>query len=267
MLQQDYVATFDLTRKCALYLTYFAYGDTRRRGMALVQFKQAYRAAGVEWDDDRRAARPPLRSPAVRGDRGRRRCVAAARRPPRRRGDAATRPDRLAQRRRHDRSPWAAALLALCDTLPALKGDEADAVRRLVEQGPRPRRSGCRATAPRSSRRPRSPWEHRDEHLPVGHRPLPLPGGLRRRARVALPLRQVRLDHPVLPALRGPAAAAGLPAVPLRHARRRRRPRHRAAGPAVVDGGGRRRRPPLPLRRGQRRPGRRGDGAGRHGAS
>ena len=30
----------------------------------------------------------------------------------------------------------AGALLALCDTLPALKGDEADAVRRLVEQGP-----------------------------------------------------------------------------------------------------------------------------------
>jgi len=33
-------------------------------------------------------------------------------------------------------SPWAAALLALCGTLPALEGTEADAVRRLVEQGP-----------------------------------------------------------------------------------------------------------------------------------
>ena len=33
-------------------------------------------------------------------------------------------------------SPWAAALVALCDTLPELAGDEADAVRRLVEQGP-----------------------------------------------------------------------------------------------------------------------------------
>ena len=51
-LQEEYVATFDHTRKCALYLTYFAYGDTRRRGVALVQFKQAFRAAGVQWDED-----------------------------------------------------------------------------------------------------------------------------------------------------------------------------------------------------------------------
>ena len=137
VLQQDYVATFDHTRKCALYLTYFAYGDTRRRGMALVQFKETYRAAGVEWDqstgelpdhlcavlqfgatvdaerawqllDDHRAAVEMLRL-ALTGWRN---------------DDGTT------------GSPWAAALLALCATLPVLKGDEADAVRRLVEQGP-----------------------------------------------------------------------------------------------------------------------------------
>ncbi|MFC7361806.1 nitrate reductase molybdenum cofactor assembly chaperone [Nocardioides astragali] len=136
-LQQDYVATFDHTRKCALYLTYFAYGDTRRRGMALVQFKETYRAAGVEWDDatgelpdhlcavlqfgatvdaeaawqlltDHRAAVEMLRL-ALTGWRN---------------DDGTT------------GSPWAAALLALCDTMPDLKGDEADAVRRLVEEGP-----------------------------------------------------------------------------------------------------------------------------------
>ncbi|HSU01072.1 MAG TPA: nitrate reductase molybdenum cofactor assembly chaperone [Nocardioides sp.] len=136
-LQQDYVVTFDHTRKCALYLTYFAYGDTRRRGMALVQFKEVYRAAGVQWDestgelpdhlcavlqfgatvdaagawqllDDHRAAVEMLRL-ALTGWRN---------------DDGTT------------GSPWARALLALCDTLPALKGDEADAVRRLVEQGP-----------------------------------------------------------------------------------------------------------------------------------
>ena len=49
-LQEEYVETFDHTRRCALYLTYFALGDTRRRGVALVQFKQAYRRAGVEFD-------------------------------------------------------------------------------------------------------------------------------------------------------------------------------------------------------------------------
>ena len=136
-LQQEYVAIFDHTRKCALYLTYFAYGDTRRRGMALVKFKETYRAAGVEWDEatgelpdhlcavlqfgatvdadaawrlltDHRAAVEMLRL-ALTGWRN---------------DDGTT------------GSPWAAALLALCDTMPVLKGDEADAVRRLVEQGP-----------------------------------------------------------------------------------------------------------------------------------
>ena len=35
-----------------LHLTYFTHGDTRRRGVALVEFKQAYRKAGVEFDTD-----------------------------------------------------------------------------------------------------------------------------------------------------------------------------------------------------------------------
>jgi nitrate reductase delta subunit len=45
---EQYVETFDLRRRCALYLTYFRYGDTRNRGMAMVTFKSAYRAAGFE---------------------------------------------------------------------------------------------------------------------------------------------------------------------------------------------------------------------------
>jgi len=45
---QHYVETFDLRRRCALYLTYFRYGDTRKRGMSMLAFKTAYRAAGFE---------------------------------------------------------------------------------------------------------------------------------------------------------------------------------------------------------------------------
>lgn len=48
--QQQYVRTFDLKRKCSLYLTYYATGDTRRRGAALVAFLDGYRAAGWEFD-------------------------------------------------------------------------------------------------------------------------------------------------------------------------------------------------------------------------
>lgn len=48
--QKHYVLTFDLKRKCSLYLSYFATGDTRRRGMALLTFLDAYRAAGWQFD-------------------------------------------------------------------------------------------------------------------------------------------------------------------------------------------------------------------------
>jgi nitrate reductase delta subunit len=51
VLAQRYVETFDLRRRASLHLTYYAYGDTRKRGMALLRFKHAYRHAGVELGD------------------------------------------------------------------------------------------------------------------------------------------------------------------------------------------------------------------------
>lgn len=45
-LEHAYVDTFDLKRKCSMYLSYFLTGDTRRRGSALVRFVEAYRAGG-----------------------------------------------------------------------------------------------------------------------------------------------------------------------------------------------------------------------------
>lgn len=47
-LQADYVETFDTRRRCTLFLTYFLHGDTRKRGTALLRFKQTYLAAGLE---------------------------------------------------------------------------------------------------------------------------------------------------------------------------------------------------------------------------
>jgi len=43
-----YVDTFDLRRRCCLYLTYYTHGDTRRRGLALLRFREVYREAGLE---------------------------------------------------------------------------------------------------------------------------------------------------------------------------------------------------------------------------
>ena len=49
-LAARYVETFDLRRRAALELTYYAHGDTRERGMALLRLKKLYRAAGLPMD-------------------------------------------------------------------------------------------------------------------------------------------------------------------------------------------------------------------------
>jgi nitrate reductase delta subunit len=51
-LAARYVETFDMRRRASLHLTYYAYGDTRKRGMALLRFKHAYRQAGMQVGDD-----------------------------------------------------------------------------------------------------------------------------------------------------------------------------------------------------------------------
>jgi nitrate reductase molybdenum cofactor assembly chaperone NarJ/NarW len=50
-LAMRYVETFDMRRRASLHLTYYAFGDTRKRGMALLRFKHAYRQAGMAIDD------------------------------------------------------------------------------------------------------------------------------------------------------------------------------------------------------------------------
>lgn len=46
-LQQHYVETFDLHKRCGLYLTFYGEGDRRARGAALLRLKRLYRAAGL----------------------------------------------------------------------------------------------------------------------------------------------------------------------------------------------------------------------------
>lgn len=51
-LQQSYVETFDLQKRCTMLLTYWTAGDTRNRGVQMVEFTQTYRSAGVEAPKD-----------------------------------------------------------------------------------------------------------------------------------------------------------------------------------------------------------------------
>lgn len=46
-LQQHYVELFDLDKRCGLYLSYYAEGDKRQRGVGLLRLRRMYRAAGL----------------------------------------------------------------------------------------------------------------------------------------------------------------------------------------------------------------------------
>jgi nitrate reductase molybdenum cofactor assembly chaperone NarJ/NarW len=50
-LAAEYVELFDLRRRGCLHLSYYAAGDTRNRGQALVGFAEAFRAAGFAVGD------------------------------------------------------------------------------------------------------------------------------------------------------------------------------------------------------------------------
>jgi nitrate reductase delta subunit len=127
-LQAAYVETFDTRRRCNLFLTYFAHGDTRKRGLALLRFKQTYLRAGFELDESELPDHL---------------CVVL---------EFAATIDQILGRdlmldhraglellrlSLHDaNSPWANLLDALTASLPPLRGDEHDAVRRLAAEGP-----------------------------------------------------------------------------------------------------------------------------------
>ncbi|NIK59160.1 nitrate reductase molybdenum cofactor assembly chaperone [Kribbella shirazensis] len=127
-LQQRYVETFDNRRRHNLYLTYFAHGDTRRRGVALLRFKQTYLRSGFILDESELPDHL---------------CVVLE--------YAATVDQQLGWELLLDHraglellrlaladagSAWHGAVHAVTATLPALRGDDLEAVRKLAAEGP-----------------------------------------------------------------------------------------------------------------------------------
>ena len=127
-LQASYVETFDDRRRCTLFLTYFAHGDTRKRGAALLRFKQAYLAAGVLPDDSELPDHLSVVlefAATVDPQVGRKLLL-----------DHRAGLEVLRLSLRELGSPYAAVLESVCATLPVLRGDEWEAVRRLAAAGP-----------------------------------------------------------------------------------------------------------------------------------
>ncbi|ANE03757.1 nitrate reductase molybdenum cofactor assembly chaperone [Corynebacterium crudilactis] len=51
-MQETYVETFDQRRRCSLFLSYYAVGDTRQRGTAILAFRQTLQQLGFESQRD-----------------------------------------------------------------------------------------------------------------------------------------------------------------------------------------------------------------------
>ena len=132
-LQVDYVETFDQRRRCNLYLTYFLHGDTRKRGLALLRFKQTYLRSGFVLGA----------TPAEGEELPDHLCVVLE--------YAATVDQALGWRLlldhragiellrmalRESGSRWAGAVEAVCATLPTMRGDDRELVARLAAEGP-----------------------------------------------------------------------------------------------------------------------------------
>ena len=135
---QHYVETFDLRRRCALYLTYYRYGDTRNRGMAMLAFKTAYRAAGFKPSDAELpdylplvldfAALAPGGEKLLRGHR--------------------TDLELLHRALAAVRTPYADVAGAVCARLPGLARRDVVLVRRAWEKGPPAEEVGLEPFAP-----------------------------------------------------------------------------------------------------------------------
>jgi nitrate reductase delta subunit len=158
-LEEDYVDTFDSRRRHNLFLTYFAHGDTRKRGMALLRFKQTYLASGFELTD---AELPDhlcvvLEYAATVDREAGRRLVL----------DHRAGLELLRISLAETGSRWAGAVEAVTATLPPLQGDEWEAVRALAAAGPPEEEVGLTPYA--------TPAFDPGPALPDGPTPLPMP--------------------------------------------------------------------------------------------
>ncbi len=126
-LQAAYVQTFDFDRRASLYLTYHTHGDRRQRGLELVRLKRRYAEAGLPMTEGELpdylpvllefAALAPEQGEALLND--------------------LRVPLELVRARLHEKeSPYADLLDALVAALPKRTKAQAEAARRLAQDGP-----------------------------------------------------------------------------------------------------------------------------------
>lgn len=128
-LERQYVEVFDLSRRNALYLSYWTDGDTRRRGEVLAGFKAAYRGSGflVNTAGELPDYLPMVLEFAAVADPDAGEVLLRAYRPSL---------ELLRISLTEDGSPYAAVLAAVCATLPGQSPKDRAAVQAMVGTPP-----------------------------------------------------------------------------------------------------------------------------------
>lgn len=137
---RHYVETFDLQKRCSLYLSFYLQGDKRQRGMSLLHLKRLYAAAGLHLEEGELPDYlPVVLEFAAFAEPGYGETILADLRPA------------LEAVRRSLRdldSPYAHLVDALCLGLPRLSPLEAERVQRIVQEGPPSEQVGLEPFAP-----------------------------------------------------------------------------------------------------------------------
>ncbi len=127
-VEEEYVRTFDEQRRCALELSYYAVGDTRQRGQALLAFRELLKAVGFEQNDQELPDYlPTILELCAKSDD----VVVDNVLPAHREGLEVLR-TALFQRC----SPWADIITAVCEVLPLIDDDTRERYQNLIRQGP-----------------------------------------------------------------------------------------------------------------------------------
>jgi nitrate reductase delta subunit len=139
-LQEEYVETFDFSRRRTLHLTYHLHGDRRQRGLALLRLRQAYAAAGMDCSDTElpdylplmlefaALAPEPVGAELLDGQREGIELVRAS--------------------LRDDGSPYTALLDVVSDSLPRLTARQLARIKRAAAEGPPTEEVGLEPFAP-----------------------------------------------------------------------------------------------------------------------
>jgi nitrate reductase molybdenum cofactor assembly chaperone NarJ/NarW len=139
-LQQEYVETFDLQRRCGLYLTFHSEGDTRKRGVALLRIKRLYAAAGLPMEGaELPDYLPVMLEFAALAPAGYGRRLLAEHRPGL---------ELLRRALRERGSPYLDLVEVVCAGLPRPGAEELERLRRLAVDGPPVEQVGLQPFAP-----------------------------------------------------------------------------------------------------------------------